>query len=114
MSLKNHVQLIGNLGIDPKLVSTDPENSVMSVTMATSFKYTNKDGLKVDKVEWHNLVAFDKVAILFMNNLKKGAHIGLSGRLQTRNYTDSSNVSRYVTEIIVEELLFLDKLEKKQ
>ena len=107
MSKTNSVRLIGHLGQDPKLISTGDSNSVVSFTMATNETYKDQQGNKATRTEWHNIVSFGKVATLINQYCKKGDHIMLNGRLQTRQYTNKEQQQRYVTEIITEEILFL-------
>jgi single-strand DNA-binding protein len=112
MSKTNSVRLIGNLGSNPKLVSSDGKNSILSVSMATHMTYKGSDGEKTTKTEWHNLVAFGKVANLLNEYCKKGSKLMVEGHLQTRNYVNKENQEKYTTEIVIEEVLFLDaKLE---
>ncbi len=109
MSKVNHVVLIGYLGENPKLVGNNAENSVLSVSLATHEHVKNAQGEKVKKTDWHNLVAFGKVADLINKYIKKGSYVKIDGRLQTRQFLDKNQQSRYVTEIIVEDILFLDR-----
>jgi single-strand DNA-binding protein len=108
MSKTNHVRLIGNLGSNPKLISTNGENSILSVAMATHMSYKGSDGAKATKTEWHNLVAFGKVANLLNEYTKKGSKIMVEGHLQTRQFTNKEGQEKYTTEVVVEEVLFLD------
>jgi len=107
MSKTNNVRLIGHIGQNPKLVSTGQESSVVSLTLATNDIYKDQQGHKQTRTEWHNIVAFGRIANLIMQYTKKGDHIMLEGRLQTRQYVNKEQQQRYVTEIIAEELLFL-------
>lgn len=107
MSKTNSVRLIGHLGQDPKLVSNGEQSSVVSFTMATNETYKDAQGNKATRTEWHNIVSFGKVANLIIQYCKRGDHIMLNGRLQTRQYTNKEQQQRYVTEIITEEILFL-------
>ena len=107
MSKTNNVRLIGHIGQNPKLVSTGTESSVVSMTIATNDIYKDQQGNKQTRTEWHNIVAFGRIANLIMQYTKKGDHIMLEGRLQTRQYVNKEQQQRYVTEIIAEELLFL-------
>lgn len=107
MSKTNNVRLIGHVGQNPKLVSAGEQNSVVSMTIATNDIYKDNQGNKATRTEWHNIVAFGRIANLIMQYTKKGDHIMLEGRLQTRQYVNKEQQQRYVTEIIAEELLFL-------
>lgn len=107
MSKTNNVRLIGHIGQDPKLVSKTQESSVVSMTIATNDNYKDQQGNKQTRTEWHNIVAFGRIANLIIQYTKKGDHIMIEGRLQTRQYVNKEQQQRYVTEIIAEELLFL-------
>lgn len=107
MSKTNKVQLIGNVGQKPKLVGNNAESSVLVFSLATHETYKNKEGIKEKRTEWHNLVAFGRVASLVQQYVEQGSQIMVEGRLQTRNYIDKEGISRYATEIICEEVLFL-------
>lgn len=107
MSKTNSVRLIGHLGQDPKLVSNSETSSVVSFSIATNETFKNAQGMKETRTEWHNIVAFGRVANLIIQYCKRGEFIMLNGRLQTRQYTNKEGQQRYVTEIISEEILFL-------
>lgn len=114
MSSTNKVQLIGNLGSNPKLVQTSETNTILSVSMATHEKIKKENGEKETKTEWHNLVAFGKIANLINQHLKKGSKLMISGKLQTRQYTNKDGVEKHTTEIVVNEVLFLDSIDTNQ
>lgn len=107
MSKTNKVQLIGNVGQRPKLVGNNVENSVLVFSMATHETYKDAQGVKQKRTEWHNVVAFGRVASLIQQYVDQGSHVMVEGRLQTRNYVDKEGINRYTTEIICEEILFL-------
>jgi len=75
--------------------------------MATHETYKDSQGIRQKRTEWHNIVAFGKVAGLIQQYVQQGSHVMIEGRLQTRNYIDKEGVSRFATEIICEEILFL-------
>lgn len=108
MSKTNKVQLIGNVGQKPKLVGNNADNSVLVFSLATHETYKDQQGVKQKRTEWHNIVAFGKVAGLISQFVDLGSHVMIEGRLQTRNYLDKEGISRYTTEIICEEILFLN------
>ena len=108
MSKTNHVRLIGRLGANPQLKNLEGGKSVVSVSLATNDNYTNKQGEKIERADWHNLVAFGKLATLIGTYTAKGSYCMVLGKLRTRNYKDKEEIERYTTEIIVEEILFLD------
>ncbi|MBI5464294.1 MAG: single-stranded DNA-binding protein [Ignavibacteriales bacterium] len=104
----NKVTLIGNLGKDPELRYTSAGVAVASFTLATNESWKDQDGAIQEKTQWHNLVAWRKLAEIIGEYLKKGSKIYVEGRLQYRSYDDKNGVKRYVTEIVVDEMLMLD------
>ena len=110
-TLRNRVQLIGHLGKDPKLVEFDSGKKKMSVSIATSEVFRNAKGERVNDTQWHNVVAWGKTAENITKYLKKGSEVALNGKLVHRNYEDKEGNKRYITEVIVDEYMFLDKVE---
>lgn len=106
-TLKNKVQLIGNLGQNPEVKELNDGKKVAKFSLATNETYRNKAGEKVTDTQWHNLVAWGKTAEIIEKYLKKGSEVAVEGKLLNRNYTDKEGVKRYVTEIQVSELLML-------
>ncbi len=103
----NKVQLIGNLGKDPELKYTPSGVAVATFSIATSESWKDADGNQQEKTEWHNIVAWRKLAEICGEYLKKGKKVYLEGKLQTRNY-EKDGVKRYVTEIVADQLIMLD------
>lgn len=108
LSIKNSVQLIGRLGADPQIIQTESGKSLARISLATNEVYLNKEKEKETQTLWHQLVAWEQLAKVFENHIKKGDEICIRGRLNNRSYTDSEGVSRYVTEVVVNELLMMD------
>jgi single-strand DNA-binding protein len=108
-ALKNKVQLIGNLGNAPEIKNTDNGKKVARFSMATNESYKKENGERVTETQWHNLVAWGKVAELAEQYLNKGSEIAIEGKLTHRDYTDKDGVKRYITEVVVNEILLLDK-----
>jgi len=108
-NLKNKVQLIGNLGNDPEMKKLDSGRSVLKTTLATNENYTNTQGEKVSETQWHKLVAWGKTAEKMDKLLKKGSEVALEGKLTHRSYTDDKGVVRYITEVIVNEFMLLNR-----
>ena len=106
-TLRNKVQLIGNLGQNPEVKELDGGKKVAKFSLATNETYRNKAGEKVTDTQWHNLVAWGKNADIIEKYLKKGSEVAIEGKLLNRNYTDKEGVKRYVTEIQVSDLLML-------
>lgn len=110
-ALKNKVQLIGNLGNNPEIRNIEGGKKLARFSVATSETYRNVKGEKVTETQWHNLVAWGKVAEIAEQFLSKGSEVAIEGKLINRNYTDKDGVKRYVTEVQVNEVLMLG--EKK-
>ena len=104
----NKVTLIGNLGKDPELRYTSSGVAVATFSMATSESWKDTEGNAQERTQWHSIVAWRKLAEIVGEYLKKGSKIYLEGRLQYRNYDDKNGVKRYVTEIVMDEMVMLD------
>ena len=104
----NKVILIGNLGKDPELRYTNSGVAVATFSIATNESWKDPDGNLQERTQWHNIVAWRKLAEICGEYLKKGGKIYVEGRLQHRNYDDKSGVKRYVTEIVLDEMVMLD------
>ena len=109
MTIKNRVQLIGNLGAAPEVKDLDNGNKIARFTVATSDYYTNKKGEKISETQWHNIVIWGKLAGIAEKYLEKGSQVVIDGKLTTRNYTDKEGNKKYFTEIVANELLMMDK-----
>lgn len=105
----NKAMIIGNLTRDPEVRTTPQGTSVASFSVATNFVWTGADGQKQEKAEYHNIVAWRKLADIIGQYLKKGSKIYIEGRLQTRDWTGQDGVKRYRTEIIAENMIMLDR-----
>ncbi|RYY39777.1 MAG: single-stranded DNA-binding protein [Chitinophagaceae bacterium] len=110
-ALSNRVQLIGNLGQDPEIRTLDGGKKKASFSMATHESYRNAQGEQVKETQWHNVVAWGKLAETVEKNLAKGKEVVVEGRLNSRSYTDKEGQKKYVTEVVVNELLLLAKKE---
>jgi single-strand DNA-binding protein len=108
-TIKNSVQLVGNLGKDVQLISFDNGNKKASILLATNEHYTNNKGEKVKQTEWYNLVAWGKTAEFMALSLSKGSEIAIQGKLANRTYDDKTGNKKYITEIIVNEFFKLSK-----
>ena len=107
MSKTNSVRLIGRFGVSPELKTINTETCVSSFSFATNDSKRNADGTNSKTTEWHNVICFNSLAKLVTKHCKQGDQASLEGRLRTRKYDDQNGVTRYATEIILEELLFL-------
>jgi len=108
-SLKNKVQLIGNLGNAPEVKTLDGGNKLARLSLATNETYKNSKGEKVTETQWHNVIAWGKTAEIVEKYFTKGIEIMVEGKLINRNYTDKEGVKRYITEVQANELLILSK-----
>lgn len=111
-NLRNKVQLIGNLGLAPEIVSFENGNKLAKIRLATNEFYKNAKGEKVKETQWHSLIAWGKQADIFEKYIKKGQEIAVEGKLVTRSYETKEGEKRYRTEIQVSELLMLGAKEE--
>ena len=113
-AIRNKVQLIGNLGQIPEVRTTENGKKVARFSIATNDTYRNANGEKVSETSWHNVVAWGKLAEIAEKYLTKGKEVAVEGKLVHRNYTDKSGVKRYVTEVVLNEMLMLGGGAKSQ
>lgn len=111
-SLRNSVRLVGFLGNDPE-VKVLGNKKMARVSIATNDSYKNDKGEKVEETYWHDLVMWDKTAILAENYLHKGSEISIEGKLKSGNYTDKAGVKKYFTEVVVNEIMFMGAKKEK-
>lgn len=105
----NKVMLIGNLGKDPELRYTSSGVAVATFSIATSESWKDQDGNTQEKTEWHNIVAWRKLAEICGEWLKKGKRVYIEGRIQNRSYDDkNTGQKRYITEIVADNMIMLD------
>jgi single-strand DNA-binding protein len=107
MSSVNKVLLLGNLGRDPEVKYTPGGKAVANFSIATSDRWTDKEGRKQERTEWHRIVAWDKLAELCGEYLTKGRQVYVEGKLQTREWADKDGNKRTTTEIQAREITFL-------
>jgi single-strand DNA-binding protein len=113
-SLRNRVQLIGHLGMDPEVKTYGDGKKMVRFSIATTETYKNNEGKKVTETQWHNIVIWGGgTADVAEKYLTKGREVAIEGKLVHRNYEDKDGNKRYVTEIVVNELLLLGKNEDK-
>jgi len=103
----NKAILIGNLGRDPELRYTQNGQAVVNFTLATSENWTDKSGQRVDRTEWHRIVAWGKTGELCAQYLSKGRTVYVEGRIQTRDWEDKDGNKRQTTEINAQTVQFL-------
>lgn len=109
MSIRNKVLLSGNVGQEPESVNTNSGKSMTKLNLATNEYYYKDNGEKVTKTEWHRLICFGKSADIASKYIRKGSNISVEGKIQTRSFEGSNGEQRFVTEIIVNELILHDK-----
>ncbi len=105
----NKVTFIGHLGKDPEFKTLEDGINLAKFSLATSESYKDQNGVLQTQTEWHNIVVWRGVADIAQKLLKKGSLIYLEGKLKTRSYEDKDGTKRYVTEIIGESIILLDK-----
>ncbi len=108
-AMKNTVQLIGNVGNDPEIKTFDGGKKLANLTIATKDSYKNDKGEKVETTEWHRVTAWGATADIIEKYVTKGLQIGIEGKLTHRSYDDKNGEKRYITEVVVNELLLLGK-----
>ncbi len=113
MASVNSVTLIGNLGRDPEIRKTPSGASVCSFSIATTEKYTDKQGQRQEETEWHNITAWNKQADAMGQYLRKGSTVYIEGKLKTQSWEDNG-VKKFKTDIVVKNFQFLDSKPEGQ
>ena len=108
-TLRNKVQLIGNLGNDPEIINLESGKTLAKFSIATNDSYKNASGEKVTDTQWHNVVAWGKTAEIIEKYVTKGKEIAIEGKLTSRSYETKEGEKRYITEVVCNELLMLGK-----
>lgn len=108
-TLRNNVQLIGNLGNDPQAYTFENGSKKATCSLATNEHYTDKEGERQERTQWHNIVFYGKKADFAIRFLRKGARVALQGKLASRSYENQQGELRYVTEIVAADTLMLDR-----
>lgn len=109
MGSLNKVMLIGNLGKDPEVRAIPSGAKVANFSIATTENYNDKNGQRVEKTEWHNIVMWRGLAEVAEKYLKKGSQIYVEGRLQTRSWDDQNGQKKYMTEIVADNMVMLGR-----
>jgi single-strand DNA-binding protein len=104
----NKAMIIGNVTRDPELKNTPSGQSVVSFGVATNLVWTDQSGQQQKKTEFHNIIAWRKLAEVCAKYLHKGSKVYIEGRLQTTDWTGNDGVKRYRTEIVAENMIMLD------
>ena len=108
-ALRNKAQLIGHVGQEPEIKTFEGGKKLANFTLATNETYKNDKGEKVEETQWHRLVAWGKTADIIEKYVIKGKEIAIEGKLTHRSYDDKNGEKRYVTEVVVTEVLLLGK-----
>ncbi len=111
-TLANKVTLIGNLGKDPETKTTETGKKVTHFTLATNDGYKGADGQRVKETTWHNVVAWNGLGEVAAKYLKKGNEVAVEGRIVYRSYEDKKGTTKYITEIVLNDLQLLRNGEK--
>ncbi|AWK03491.1 single-stranded DNA-binding protein [Flavobacterium crocinum] len=106
-AMKNRVQLIGNVGNDPEVKTLESGRKLAHLTIATHDIYRNDKGDKVEQTEWHRVTAWGKTAEIIEKFVTKGKEVAVEGKLTHRSYDDKNGEKKYITEVIVNEILLL-------
>jgi len=106
-TLRNKVQLIGNLGNDPEIITLDSGKKLAKFSIATNESYKNAQGERIKDTQWHNVIAWGKTAGIIESYVTKGKEVAIEGKLTTRSWEDKDGVKRYTTEVVCNELLML-------
>ena len=106
-NLRNKVQLIGNLGQTPEIITTENGNKVANFTMATNETFKNSKGEKQTETQWHNVFAWGKLAEIIEKHVNKGDEIALDGKLVNSSYKAKDGTMRYSTKIQANDILML-------
>ena len=106
-TLRNKVQLIGNVGNEPEITTLESGKKVAKFSIATNESYKDSKGEKVTNTQWHNIVAWGKIAEIVEKYVGKGKELALEGKLTSRSYETKEGEKRYVTEVVIDEILLL-------
>ena len=104
-SMKNSIQLIGNLGRDPEIIKTSKGSKIGKVSIATSEYYKDNTGNRINQTQWHNLIAWGALAEYMETHFKKGDCIGVRGKIRYNSFTAKDGQKQVRTEILVQEFL---------
>jgi single-strand DNA-binding protein len=108
-NIRNSVRLIGNLGMNPEVRTLQNDQKLVSFSLATTESYKDKEGNRVKETQWHRLVAWGKTAQIAEKYLQKGSEVAIEGKLTTRQYTTKDGEKRSITEVVVSDILLMDK-----
>jgi single-strand DNA-binding protein len=104
-TLRNKVQLIGRLGQDPEIITFQDGNKMAKFSMATDDSYKDKEGNKVERTYWHNIVVKGGLVNVIEEYVTKGKEVAIEGKLTNRSWDDKDGQKRYITEVLASEIL---------
>jgi single-strand DNA-binding protein len=108
-AMKNRVQLIGNVGQDPEIKTLENGTKLAHLNIATNESYKNDKGERIEQTEWHRITAWGKTAEIIEKFVVKGKEVAVDGKLTHRSYDDKNGEKRFITEVVVNEILLLSK-----
>jgi single-strand DNA-binding protein len=108
-SMRNSVRLVGNVGIVPKITNFDNGKKKASMVLATSERFKNAEGEWVTDTQWHNVVAWGRTAAVIEKFVEKGKELTVEGKLVHRSYTDKEGNTKYISEVVLSDLLLIGK-----
>ncbi|PCE66200.1 single-stranded DNA-binding protein [Sediminicola luteus] len=108
-ALRNKVQLIGNLGKDPEVITLESGKKLARFSLATNEHRKNAEGEKITETTWHNVIAWNRVAEIVEKYVAKGQEVALEGKLSNRRYETKEGQTRYITEVVAYEILMMGK-----
>lgn len=108
-NLRNKVQLIGRLGMDPEIKKLESGKKLAKFSIATTESYKNQKGERVEDTQWHNIVVWERNAEFAEKFLSKGKEIALEGKLTNRSYEDGNGIKKYITEIVANDFVLFGK-----
>ena len=106
-TIQNSVMLIGHLGDNPEEVKLDSNKKLTAFSIATNLRYKNKEGEPIEKTQWHRVVAWNKLAEICLEHLKKGSHIACQGHLEYPEFETKAGEKRRTAEIHLNEMQIL-------
>lgn len=114
MSMSNQIHIIGHLGKDPEVKTTQSGKKNARFSIAAKEAYVNAEGKRVESTQWVNVVAWDGLAGIAEKYLEKGKQVGVQGKLTTRDYTDAKGERKWITEVVADEILLLGTKSKAE
>jgi len=106
-NLRNSVRLIGRLGMDPEVKELSQGKKLAKFSLATTESYKDQAGARVSETQWHNIVVWGNTADFVQKYLRKGMEVAVEGKLTNRSYSDKDEVKKYVTEIVLKDVLII-------